>query len=214
MKKLHFLATFLLIGLSFAGCHKDETGDKEKIVVMTIYPDTGYGANIMSDIITQPLVFSDSEDTQKRLLIDILTEGFDFEYKRGYTYTLKVKKIWMQEPPQDVASVKYVLLDILSIQKIITNDTESDIELFVSSATVKFTPQYPSEYLENQSLKIYDALHVKETGTNNWMALTNIEGFTFEAGYEYVLTVKKITQAEPYSVKYVLTSIVSKTKKI
>jgi len=213
MKKLHFLATFLLISISFSGCHKDETGDKEKIVVMTIYPETGYGASVLSEVITQPLVYSDSEDTQKRMLIDNITEGFDFDYKRGYQYTLKVKKIWMQEPPMDVSSIKYILLDILSIQKVITNDTESDIELFVSSATVKFTPKYPNEYLENQSLKIYDALHVKEIGTDNWMALTNIEGFTFETGYEYVLAVKKITHAEPYSVKYVLTSIVSKTSK-
>ena len=46
------------------------------------------------------------------------------------------------------------------------------------------------------------------------MALTEIEGFNFEEGYEYVLNVKKVTLAEPYSVKYILLNILSKKEKI
>ncbi len=96
----------------------------------------------------------------------------------------------------------------------ITEDSEKNIELFVSSETVRFTPKYPSEYEEGGSPKIYDALYVKETGTDNWMALTNIEGFDFEKGFEYVLNVKKVTHAEPYSVKYVLLNVLSKNRKV
>ena len=61
--------------------------------------------------------------------------------------------------------------------------------------------------------KIYDALKVKNTDSDNWMALTEIEGFNYENGYEYELKVKKVTQAEPYSVKYVLIETISKEKK-
>ncbi|WP_423127628.1 DUF4377 domain-containing protein [Gaoshiqia sp. Z1-71] len=213
MKKPNLLFTFVLVGVFFTGCLKESNGDKEKIVEMTIYEETGYGASVLSDILTEPLLFSDSDDNQKRMLVDILTEGFDFDYERGYEYTLNVKKIWMKEPPQDVSSVKYVFIGLLSKKKVITEDREEEMELFVSPETVKFIPRYPIEYEEvegNQVPKIYDALHVKKTGTNSWMALTAIEGFDFENDYEYRLTVKKITQAEPYLVRYILLDVLSK----
>jgi hypothetical protein len=203
----------MVFGSFFTSCHKDDGKDKEKIVEITIYPDTGYGASVMSDIWTQPLIYSDTDDPQKHLLLDIIAEGFDFVYERGYKYTLKAKKIWMHEPPQDVSSIKYVYIELLSKEKAITENSEEDIELFVSSKTVKFTPEYPSEYIGNESSpKIYNALHAKKIDTDNWMALTAIEGFVFEEGYEYVLNVKKMTQAEPYLVKYILQNIISKTQ--
>src|SRR5665647_2941786 len=99
MRKLQFFSTLIVIGLILTCCLKDEEADKEKIVGMTIYSETGYGASIMSDVLTQPLVFSESDDNQKRMLVDIITEGFDFDYERGYEYSLKVKKVFMNEPP-------------------------------------------------------------------------------------------------------------------
>ncbi|MDO5971395.1 DUF4377 domain-containing protein [Flavivirga aquimarina] len=198
----------------FIGCTKDD-GDKEKIVEMTIYPETGYGASVMSDIWTQPLIFSDNDENQEKMLVDIITEGFDFDYERGYEFKFRVKKIWMQEPPQDVSSIKYEFIELLSKEKVITNDSEENLNQFVASETVKFTPKYPSEYEDedNMATKIYDALKVKNTDSDNWMILTEIEGFNYENGYEYELRVKKVTQAEPYSVKYVLIEIISKEKK-
>jgi hypothetical protein len=211
MKKLHLLFAFVVFVLSFSSCLKDEDKDKEKIVEMTIYPETGYGGSVMSDVWTQPLIFSDTDDNQKRMLVDILTEGFNIDYERGYKFTLKVKKVWMHQPPQDASSIKYVFIELLSKEKVITANTDETIELFVSSKTVRFTPKFPSEYEGNESSpKIYNALHVKKTGTDTWMALTAIEGFNFEEGFEYIISVMKTTQANPYSVKYVLLNIVSK----
>ena len=43
---------------------------------------------------------------------------------------------------------------------------------------------------------------------------TNIEGFDFESDYEYILSVKKITQADPYLLRYVLLDIKNKHKKM
>jgi hypothetical protein len=215
MRKLNLFFGFIFFSMLFIGCTKDE-GDIEKIVEMTIYPETGYGASVMSDIWTQPLIFSDNDENQEKMLVDIITEGFDLDYERGYEYKLKVKKVWMQEPPQDVSSIKYEFIELLSKEKVITNDSEENLNLFVSSETVKFTPKYPFEYEDEDNAipKIYDALKVKNTDSDNWMALTDIEGFDNESGYEYELTVKKITHAEPYSVKYVLLEIISKEEKI
>lgn len=214
MKKIQLLLAFIVLSLFLSSCLKDEEKDKERIVEMIIYPETGYGASVMSDIWTQPLIFSDADDSQKRMLVDIIVEDFDFEYERGFKYTLKVKKVWMHEPPQDVSSVKYVYIELLSKEKIIAEDSEENMDLFISSKSVKFTPKFPSEFEENESSpKIYTALHSKKTDSDNWMVLTEIEGFVFEEGYEYVLSVNKITKAEPFSVKYILLNIKSKTLK-
>ena len=145
----------------------------------------------------------------------IITEGLDFEYERGYKYKFSAKKVWMQVPPQDVSSIKYEIIELISKEKVITNNSEKNLKLLVASETVKFTPKYPYEYEEDDNMtpKIYDALKVKNIDSNNWMALTEIEGFNYETGYEYELIVKKVTQAEPYSVRYVLIETISKEKK-
>jgi hypothetical protein len=145
-------------------------------------------------------------------LTDIIIEGFDFDYQRGYEYKFKVKKIWMQNPPQDVSSVKYVFIKLLSKTKVVTANSEENIQLLVSPETVKFTLKFPDELETDGRPKIYDALRVNEANTNNWMALTAIEGFDFEAGYKYSLNVKKVVKADPYAVKYVLLNILSKEK--
>jgi hypothetical protein len=215
MRKLTLLVGIIILSTFLGSCTKEEA-NREKIVEMTIYPETGYGASVLSDVVTQPIQFSDNDENKKQMLTDIITEGFDFNYERGYEYTLKVKKVWMQNPPQDVSSIKYVFIELLTKKKVITKDSEKNIELFVSSQTVKFTPKYPSEYEKIAGVetpKIYDALHVKESGTDNWMGLTKIEGFDYIKGYEYVINAKKITQADPYLVRYVLLDIVSKTEK-
>lgn len=61
-------------------------------------------------------------------------------------------------------------------------------------------------------------LQVKETQSGNWTNFySNIEGFTYEPGYEYVLKVKteKIQNppADASSIKYTLVKQVSKIKK-
>jgi hypothetical protein len=61
-------------------------------------------------------------------------------------------------------------------------------------------------------------LQVKETQSGNWTNFySNIEGFTYEPGYEYVLKVKTEKIANPpmdgSSIKYTLIKQVSKTKK-
>jgi hypothetical protein len=215
MKKLNLFVGIIILSTFLGSCTKDEP-DREKIVEMKLYPETGYGASVLSNVVTEPLQFSDNDEKIKRLLTDIITEGFDFSYERGYEYTLKVKKVWMQNPPQDVSSVKYVFIELLNKKKVITTDSEKNLELLVSSHTVKFTPKYPGEY-ENvagvEVPKIYNALLVKERNNDNWMALTKIEGFDYVSGHDYIINVKKITQADPYSVRYVLLNIVSKTEK-
>lgn len=62
-------------------------------------------------------------------------------------------------------------------------------------------------------------LQVKENVNGNWTNLyTNIEGFTYEPGYEYVLKVKeekiKNPPADGSSIQYSLIREISRTKKL
>lgn len=216
MRKLKLLFGFIALSALLVECTKDEE-DREKEVVFTIYEETGYGGAIMSTYLTEPLLFSDSDNKEIRTLTNIIIEGLlDFDYERGYRYSFKAKKIWMSEPPQDVSSIKYDISELLSKEKVITTDVQKTMTVFVAPETVQFIPRYRNEYEpEDESTpNIYDALYLKEIGMDSWMAIIDIEGFNYEAGYEYELSVKKFTQAEPFSVKYVLLDILSKKEKI
>jgi len=211
MKNLKVFAAFLALTTMFYGCSKEEV-DKEKDVIVTIYEHTGYGASVMSRVLTEPLLFSDNDDNEIRTLTDIITEGINFRenYERGYRFTYKAKKVWMNNPPEDVSSIKYVFTEIVSKEKIILEDSEEDMILFVSSETVKFSPRYPSEYDEDGYPKVYDALFAKKEGTTKWMCIIEIGNFEYEEGYEYSIKVKEIIEAEPYSKRYALVEILSK----
>jgi len=211
---MYLFLCLTLFCLNFWSClsdYRDE--DKVKTVEMTVYPETGYGMVILSDIWTDVLVFSESDNNQKQTLCNIITEGFDFEYERGYEYTFKAKKVWMRNPPMDVSSIKYEFVGSLTKKKVIIENSEEEIELFVSSELVQYGPNFPIEY-ENERPKVYDALLVKDTNSNNWSVLKEIEGFNYESGYEYTLSVKKIIYAEPYMTRYILLDTKSKQKRI
>ncbi len=215
MKKVKLLLGIILMGVTIVSCTKDakktrDSGDVEQTVMMTIYPETANRPNMMGNIWTQPLVFSDDDTNQKQVMIDIITEGFDFDYKRGYEYKIEAKKVWMKNPPQDVSSIKYEFVKLVSEKKAIVEDTEETIQLEVYPRLVRFIPQYPSEYNEDGSSKVYDALRVKDLTANAWMAILKIEGFDYTEGHKYKLKVNKITKAEPYSVTYVLQEELSK----
>ena len=51
-----------------------------------------------------------------------------FEYEAGYVYDLKVRKIKIQNPPQDASNLKYILQRVVSKEKI-SEDENFDIKL-------------------------------------------------------------------------------------
>lgn len=213
MKKSSLFIGALILCISVLSCTKEER-DREKIVEITIYPETGSRRVLNSDIWTEVLVFTDSDEAlSKQMLIDIITEGFDYDYERGYEYKYKAKKVWMKNPPQDVSSIKYVFIELLSKKKLITENGNRNMYLVISPELIKFTPSYPNEYESDGSVRVYNAfVALNFVNKNERMCLRNIEGFDFEEGYQYLLNVEKITQAQPYSVKYVLQGVESKVK--
>ncbi|MFV0506543.1 MAG: DUF4377 domain-containing protein [Bacteroidales bacterium] len=208
MARVFSTITYLIIwGSTICACSENDS-DKEKDVTLTIYEETGFGAPLLSDYLTEPLRFSDSDKQSQELLMDILIEGLEFEYNRGYRYMFKAKKIWMSNPPQDVSNIKYRIKELLSKEKMVKSDSEEELTLIVASETVKFLPRYRSD-IEN---RIYDALSVRVAGVETPIAIIEVEGFNHEPGYKCTIRVKKYTQANPYHVRYSLLEVISKEK--
>lgn len=201
MRKLNLLLCFLTITF-LSSCLKDDDGDVQKIVEMTVYPETGFGGYLFStDVYGEFLLFSESDNQDKRLL----TNGgsvYDYlDYEKGFEYKIKVRKTFLKNPPQDGSSIEFEYIETISKNKIITQNSEQQIEMEVGPTKVGFISLSQNE--------IQQALFVKENEENNMKPLLAIEGFNYEEGYRYKLNVKKIIQADPYSVKYVLVNIIS-----
>lgn len=206
---------FFFIILLMIGCMGEEK-DREKIVEMILYAEPADGGSILSNIWSPQIVFSDSDnDHQKQALTDIIVDGLDFDkYQPGHEYHLKARKIWMQNPPLHVLPVKYQVLEFLSKEKVITQDFEETITLKVSPEKVQFMPRFPYLYDEEGGLPVViEALRTQDPETLQSHIIPEIEGFDFEPGYEYLLEVRKITRADPYSLLWELSNIFSKTKK-
>jgi hypothetical protein len=130
-----------------------------------------------------------------------------FTYEPGYEYVLKVKTEKIANPPADGSSVKYTLVKQVSKTKkeaVAANEKT----LIIGAQTVDCSA----------GAGRMKCLQVKENASESWTNFySNIEGFTYEPGYEYVLQVKteKIDNppADASSIKYTLIKQVSKTKK-
>ena len=232
MKNIGIILSAAALAATFTGCDLDDDHghrDREKIVQMTILPETGYGAGLMSNVVRDVWRYVDSDGGNVQNFTDVIAEGFDFEYERGYTYTFTAKKVWMANPPSDVADYKYIFYGPLNREKTITEDSDQEMTVEVRGK-VDYAPRFPTEFNDDGSLKIYEALAVREVpsttgGTRlsmqetisippgSMMALRQIEGWEFEPGYVHRLRVRKITTATPYSVRYVLVEALGKQPK-
>ncbi len=210
MKHINLVLAVLALGI-FVSCMKDDSHDREKIVNMIIYPEITYGKSFMSDIYTEQLLFSESDNSEKRQLSDIITDGFDFNYKIGTEFSFKAKKIWMNNPPQDVSAIRYEFIGPLKERRLVTKNSEAIINISVSPNLVKFHPRF-SEPNEQDEHKVYDAMKCKDESNSKIIIIKNIEGFDFEDGYSYFLQVKKLVTANPYSEIYVLLKTIEKEK--
>lgn len=101
-----------------------------------------------------------------------------------------------------------VVLFLFTQCKPMPNSSSADeMILIVASQTVDCTGVAPMKCLQ-----------VKEKESDSWENFySNIEGFTYEPGFEYILKVKKEKIENPpmdgSSIKYILVKQISKTKK-
>lgn len=205
MKKLNLILPCILAILFFSACSNDEKGDVQKTIEITIYSDTGFAGYFMSDnLYGEFLLFSEEGNNN----VNVLTSGGssfdDFDYEKGYQYKVKARKTTLANPPQDASSIVYDYLETISKKKVVTENSEQQIEIEVGPKKVGYIPRSQNGRQE--------AFFIKENGAENTKIVTAIDNFNFEEGNRYKLKVKKVIQAEPYTVKYILIEIVSKEK--
>lgn len=206
MKKLLLITALVVLTLALSNCDKSKL-NKVKSVEVTIYSETEVGKGFMSDIWSDFLVYSDNIENDRRAINQIIFEGLDIDYQRGYEYRLKAKKIWMSNPPMDVSNVKYVITKLISKEKVITEPTQNIIEITVKPELVEYFQIFPNNYDENGIPKQIDAMLAFNTKTSEPIIIAEIAGFDYEEGKEYLLEVKKITEPDPFSVRYELVDI-------
>lgn len=202
MKKTK-LILYLIMPLTFLfSCLNDDDGDVHKIAEMTIYPETGFnGFLLATNLYGEFLLFSESEDQNIRTLTSGGSLYVDLDYEKGYEYKIEARKTFMKNPPQDGSSIVFEYVKTLSRTKVVTQNSEQQIVMEVGPSKVGFIPLSQNE--------IRQALFAKEQGEDMMKPLLSIEEFDHEEGYNYKLNVKKVIQAEPYSVKYILIDIIS-----
>ena len=124
------------------------------------------------------------------------------------------------------SDVKYIFYGPLRKEKTITENSEQEKTMEVRGK-VDYAPCFPTEFNDDGSFKIYEALAVREilsgagsgmsmgpiTPARSLMALRQIEGWEYEPGYVHILKVRKITTATPYSVRWVLVEALDKQPK-
>lgn len=202
MPKLLQVIFCLIITITIISCFLGND-DKDVVVMveMTVYHDTGFGGYLFStDVYGEFLLFSESENQDKR----VLKNGAffdDFDYEKGFEYNIEARKIFLKNPPQDGSSIVFEFVQINSKTKVITQNSEQQIEMEVGPTKVG--------YITRSQNGIQEALFVNENTETNKKPLLEIEGFNHEEGYKYKLNVKKTIQAEPYFVKYILVDIIS-----
>ena len=208
MKTKLFLSLFAVLALT--GCLDDDTPeDKTETMnvaisamtyidspVMVSYPMEGMWAKVGNDADYQFLTFNE-------------IEGFTFE--PGYTYELQVERTTLGNPPADASIYTYRLIEELSKQP--AECTREIVRLYVSAERGNYDwgiPQTDDAH----------CMKIRESENEEWVnaPFNKIEGFIYEDGTAYELSVEKITlNAQPtddrcQTVQYVLQEIISQSK--
>lgn len=202
MKKIE-LFIIVVVGLLLSCSNNKDT------VKMTIASETrtAMGAAPMEVMLVK------EGDASEWLYFYSNIEGFDYE--PGYEYVLEVKKENIEGPlPADASSIKYTLVKEISKTK--TTSANLPENVVADKDIVRMV--IASEKRTAMGVAPIEVLLVKEGDASEWSYFySNIEGFNYEPGYEYILDVKKENIETPLpadvsSIKYTLVKEISKTE--
>jgi len=192
------LAPFLFSGSG------DNVRENKKIVELSIYPETGYNEYLFSDqMYGEFLQYSEGKNQEKQLLLSPAESFNNFNYQKGFHYTIKVAKITLNHGSKDGSSVIYEYIETLSKKKAVQKETESEVIMEVAPVKVNFMPR---------GKEPKKAHLVKITTETRPRPLITIEGFNFEKGYTYRLRIRRSIQSAPFKEHFTLLEVLSKNK--
>ena len=195
MKK--YILTLLLSGLLFSACDKD---DQFKIQEWTIASELGiaHGPHTLQPV----LLYKTGNDTSWRRHYEGI-EGFTYE--QGYEYQLRVKAEQLSDPPQDGSSIRYTLLE--------------QISKIPAHSVIPAHPTFTMEVAPTRfpTMKGYIWVCVSRSGDQRMQPWPfPIEGFDYEPGYTYRLSIGTSVVPSPespggyFTVRYSLLELLGK----
>ncbi len=208
MKTKLFLSLFALFVLT--GCLNDDTPeDKVETMNMAISAMTYIDSPVMANYPIEGMRAKVGNDTDYQFMAFNQIEGFTF--KPGYAYELRVERTTLGNPPADACRYTYKLIDELLKHPV--ECTRETVRLYVSAEMGNYDWGIP-QMDDAHCMKIRESVNVGWTN----VPFNKIEGFTYEDGNAYELSVEKITlHAQPtddrcQTVQYVLQEIISQNK--
>ena len=208
MKTKLFLSLFALFVLT--GCLNDDTPeDKVETMNMAISAMTYIDSPVMANYPIEGMRAKVGNDTGYQFMAFNQIEGFTF--KPGYAYELRVERTTLGNPPADACRYTYKLIDELLKHPV--ECTRETVRLYVSAEMGNYDWGIP-QMDDAHCMKIRESVNVGWTN----VPFNKIEGFTYEDGNAYELSVEKITlHAQPtddrcQTVQYVLQEIISQNK--
>ena len=208
MKTKLFLSLFALFVLT--GCLNDDTPeDKVETMNMAISAMTYIDSPVMANYPIEGMRAKVGNDTDYQFMAFNQIEGFTF--KPGYAYELRVERTTLGNPPADACRYTYKLIDELLKHPV--ECTRETVRLYVSAEMGNYDWGIP-QMDDAHCMKIRESVNVGWTN----VPFNKIEGFTYEDGNPYELSVEKITlNAQPtddrcQTVQYVLQEIISQNK--
>lgn len=188
--KINRLGKFLVLifcAIGFVSClddDDDEIKDKVETMEVQVSPYTQFTGVLMSNDIIEGMSVKVGSDTDYGFMGLSRIEGFNFE--RGYGYKLRVLRTRLTNPPADGDLYTYKLIKVLSKEDHAKSRTE--ISLYVSSEIGEFRWGDITEDMPSKGMKI------RENEADDWTVgpFNRIEGFEYEKGYNYVLSVEKV----------------------
>lgn len=205
-----FILSLLVVGTVSASCMKDGSEDKvERINAEVSAYTNGSSTGFFSDALTEGMLVKLEGDDYYQGFYFSEIEGFSFE--RGNNYKLRIKQITLAHPPMDGGSVRYELIEVLSKKE--ADYTKEDITLYVSAQTGEkiIVPDAPK----------LRGIKIRANENEDWSVVpfNCIDGFKHEEGYDYKLSVVRITLPDSgkpkngaLNVQYSLKEIITKTK--
>lgn len=178
-----FILSLFVVGTISVSCVKDEGEEQiERInAEVSAYTD-GSAIGFFSNTLTEGLLvkLEDNDYYQGFQFSEIA--GFTFE--RGNTYKLKIKRITPVPQVMDDGAVKYELIKVLSKRNV--DYTKEDATLYVSAQI--------GEKIIVQDYKLR-GIKIRAHENEDWsiVPFNCIDGFKYEEGYDYKLSVIKIT---------------------
>lgn len=208
MKTKLFLSLFALFVLT--SCLNDDTPeDKVETMNMAISAMTYIDSPVMANYPIEGMRAKVGNDTDYQFMAFNQIEGFTF--KPGYAYELRVERTTLGNPPADACRYTYKLIDELLKHPV--ECTRETVRLYVSAEMGNYDWGIP-QMDDAHCMKIRESVNVGWTN----VPFNKIEGFTYEDGNAYELSVEKITlHAQPtddrcQTVQYVLQEIISQNK--